>query len=206
MSKSYVYYHDLIYHSLGNPGNYLRGINQKRLFARKRKRLLKRAIARLSPYSKIERPTAAFTIEIEFDHFIDSLRSSIEKLMQLINLIADLKLSPTNRHRKNKFDKLVTLDEVIKSLQSSSDTILNRLGAYLLKEKQRNWYTTLHQLRIEIYHNSFEKFIIRDDRLFVSLLNRKKTDLLNYCDDEVANVERFLSHSLSSLYRFKHIQ
>lgn len=216
MSKSYTYYHDLILPSiLGKHGDiYLRGINQKRLFARKRRAYLRRAIVIYIQRRMVTtgvpvihpREISSLPIEIEFDHFIVSLRSSIEHSMQLINSIAHLGLLPTNRHRNNTADRVVSIDEVINALRSSNDKILIRLGNYLLKEKQADWYKTLHTLRIEMFHNKYDKFIIRDNRLFFGLPDNQQVDLLNYCSEEIDNVERILSYSLRSLCRFKHIQ
>lgn len=208
MSKNYTYYHDILLPViLGKPENiYLRSTNQKRLFARKRALYLNRAI---SKYSKIHvmyygntqvntRKTTLFSLEIEFDHLVLSLRSSIEHLMQLINFVADLGLYPTSNDRKIA----VNVNNVIEKLNTKTNKVLKKLGRYIKKEKSKNWYKTLHKLRIENYHNKFEKFINVDENIRLVLPDTKEIDLLIYCSTTIANVERLLSYGLKSLTEF----
>ena len=208
MTKSYTHYHDIILPViLNNPNSiYLRSINQKRLFSRKRLMLLKKAIAKYNQKQTIStkkgsfqmRKTTSFSMEIEFDHFVVSLRSYIEHLMQLINSIADLGLNPISYKRDDRVD----IDNVITLSKKSNNTIINRLGNYLVKEKKKDWYKTLHKLRIEIYHNKFEKFLTLGEQVSLELPDNTEVDLITYCNSAMYNVERILSYSAKSLVEF----
>ena len=209
MGKTYTYFHDeLLQVILGQPGEiYLRSVNQKRLFAKKRRAYLKRAIAKYSQKEKISvqgdytltvRRAMSFAMEIEFDHCVVSLRSCIEHLLQLINDVASLGLVPTSYNRSNKVD----IDNVIQALKGPNNAVLNRLGSYLNKEKQKDWYKVLHRLRIEMYHEKFERFIVEDEQVKIELANGQKVNLITYCDAAITNLERILTYSAQSLARF----
>ena len=144
------------------------------------------------------RKTTSFSMEIEFDHFVVSLRSCIEHLMQLINSIADLGLNPISYKRDDRVD----IDNVITLSKKSNNTIINRLGNYLVKEKKKDWYKTLHKLRIEIYHNKFEKFLTLGEQVSLELPDNTEVDLIIYCNSAMNNVERILSYSAKSLVEF----
>jgi hypothetical protein len=209
MNNHYTQYHDILLNGLGDVFDewavYLRGVNQKRLFARKRKSCLKKVIFKAAPSSQYLRETSNLAIEIEFDHFIESLRSSIEKLMQLTNNVCNLHLSPTIYLRENKKDNVVNIDEVILLLQKSNDSNLKKLGYYLSCEKKMDWYKTLHKLRIEMYHHIYGKFKVLNNQLLVTLPNNKIVNLISFCENEFNSTELFLSHSLRLLCRFKHL-
>lgn len=211
MSQPYTHYHDILLPSiLGRHGEiYLRSTNQKRLFAKKRSANLKKAVHR---YNQIQttriggilvrqRKTTSFSMEIEFDHFVMSLRSSIEHLMQLINFIVGLGLSPTSNNRASRVDA----ENVITSLKSNGNPLLKRLGNYLQKEKRKDWYKMLHKLRIEMYHNKFDKFATEGREIKFKLPNNTVVDLLTYCSTATRNVERVISYSLKSLTEFKNL-
>ncbi len=206
VNSHYTHYHDELISKLGNlfgePVNYLSGINQKRIFARKRKTYLKKAISKVTPRSHFV-SISNLSVLIELDHLVECLKSSIEKLMQLINIMGNFGLSPTVYRRKSKLDKLVSVYNIIPLLTSSSDTALKKLGKYLNKEVDSDWYVSLNRLRIEMYHQDYKKLFFVGDRLFITLPKNQKVDLLIYCDDEVKNVERLLSNSLRLLCRFQ---
>ena len=208
MSQSYTHYHDIMLPViLGESGViYLRSTNQKRLFAKKRAMYLKRAISKYNQIQTIlvgntlieTRKTTSFSMEIEFDHFVLSLRSCVEHLMQLINFVANLHLSPTSYDRVSRVDA----DNVISRLKNTHNTVLCRLAAYLDKEKGKDWYKTLHKLRIEIYHNKFDKFSAQGQQIKLELPNHIKMDLTTYCNLVSVNVERILTFSSKSLVEF----
>jgi hypothetical protein len=209
LGKTYTYFHDeLLPVILGQPSEiYLRSVNQKRLFAKKRRVDLKKAIAKYSQKEEVSiegdytlrvRRATSFAIEIEFDHCIVSLRSCIEHLLQLINHVASLGLVPTSYNRSDRVD----IDNVIHCLKSRNDAVLNRLGDYLDKEKQEDWYKTLHRLRIEMYHNKFERFIAHGEEIKIELPNGQKVNLVTYCNTVINNLERILTYSMRSLTAF----
>ena len=175
------------------------------MFARKRRTYVKRAIVKYSQKVTVPQPVKAgyivslrkgtsFAIEIEFDHCIVSLRSCIEHLLQLINHVANLGLVPTS-YRNDR----VNIDNVIRGLKSHNNSVLKRLGNYLEKEKQSDWYKMLHKLRIEIYHNKFKRFIAHGKQIKIELPNGQEVDLVAYCDTSIDNLERILTYSIRSL-------
>ncbi len=208
MTKSYTHYPDKILPViLGQPETiYLRSLNQKRLFAKKRAMYLKRAIVKYNQKQTVwvvnlpltTRKATSFSMEIEFDHFVVSLRSCIEHLMQLINFIANLGLCPTSYDRHYT----VNTDNVISHLKSTQNVILNRLARYFEKEKGKDWYKMLHRLRIEIYHNKFDYFITTGQQIKLELPNHTEVDLMAYCNEAIANVERVLTFSSKSLAEY----
>ena len=209
MSNNYTHYHDILLPKILQEPEviYLRSINQKRLFARQRMRLIRKAVSKycekqIVPVGNLQvksRKTTSFSIEIEFDHFIVSLRSSIEHLMQLINFISDLDLSPSSYNHNHRVD----LDNVINHLKNADNTILCKLATYLEREKSEDWYKMLHKLRIELYHDKFEKFMVNGDSISLKLPGETETDLLTYSITTTANVERVLSYGLNSLIKFQ---
>lgn len=209
MGKTYTYFHDeLLQVLLGQPGEiYLRSVNQKRLFAKKRRAYLKRAIAKYSQkeevsvegdYTVTVRRATSFAMEIEFDHCIVSLRSCIEHLLQLINHVASLGLVPTSYNRSDRVD----IDNVIHRSKSCNSAVLNRLGNYLDKEKQEAWYKMLHRLRIEMYHKKFERFSTHGEQITLKLPNGQEVNLITYCNTAINNLERILTYSMQSLVTF----
>ncbi len=202
MGRIYTYYHDILLPVIWNRPSfiYLRSINQKRLFARKRTTYLKRAVGKYVQDDDTSRTRriASFNTEIEFDHCIISLRSCLEHLMQLINSVAGLQLVANSNNRTDRVD----IDNIIHGLKNNNDAILNRLGNYLDKEKQKDWYKTLHKLRIEIYHNKFERFIKDGKQIKIELPNGQKIELITYCNIAINDLERILTYSMKSLITF----
>lgn len=209
MSKRYTYFHDILLPVILHQPSviYLRSINQKRLFARKRMAHAKRAIAKYNQkehvtvegdYTLTVRQAASFDIEIEFDHFVVSSRSCIEHLMQLINCVAALNLIPTSHNRTDRVD----IDNIIHGLKNHNSAIFIRLGYYLDREKQKDWYKKLHKLRIEMYHNKFERFINHGEQVKIDFPNGNEVDLITYCNTVINNLERILAYSMQSLTTF----
>ena len=206
MGKTYVYYHDIIIRAIvgGHCRIYLRSVNQKRLFAMTRARYVRNALKKYSEtvtdkYGTTMRGTTSFPVEIQLDHFIVSSRSCIEHLLQLINCYAKLGLAPTSHIRSDKVD----IDNVISRLLSSNDVILNKLGEYINKEKKEGWYRTLHELRIEMFHNKFERFNNFGEQIKIRLPNGQEVDIPIYCNVVVGNLHRVLAYSMRSLVKFK---
>lgn len=212
MGKTYTYFHDILLPLVLHQPSviYLRSINQKRLFARKRMRHVKRAIAKYNQKEKVSvkgsytltiRKATSFDIEIEFDHFIVCSRSCIEHLMQLINHLAGLNLAPTSYNRIDRVD----IDNIVRSLKSRNDAVLRKLGNYLDEEKQRDWYKTLHKLRIEMYHNKFERFINQGEQIKIEFPDGQEVNLITYCSTVSNNLERILAYSMRSLITFRNL-
>ena len=99
---------------------YLRSTAQKHLFAEERLKALNRKIAgyrkkcEVNQYGGITWPATLY-IEMDFDHCVLSLRSSLEHLAQLINTIVSLNLVA----KRTKGEAHVTLGRVIKKIKEN---------------------------------------------------------------------------------------
>ena len=60
----------------------------------------------------------------------------------------------------------------------------------------------LHKLRIEMYHNKFERFIDHGEQIKIELPDGQEVNLMTYCSTAISNLERILSHSMRSLTKF----
>jgi hypothetical protein len=204
VSGTYTQFHDMLLPKVMGTLNeiYLRSINQKRLFAKKRLIFIKRAAKKYNTKEKIRinntrftlviRKAKSFDIEIEFDHFIVSSRSCMEHLIQLVNQLYELNLEPSSNNRNDKVD----IDNTIRCLQDKNSIISKKLGSYLKNEKQKDWYKTLHKLRIEMFHNKFERFITKGEKIEFEFPNGKTVGIIDYCESTISNLERVLSRSM----------
>ncbi len=202
---------------------YLRSSCQKHLFAETRLRSLRskvayhkrgRTVVHREGYYEINYPQNTLSIEMDFDHCILSLRSSLEHLAQLVNAIIPLSLPP-----KGKASESVNLRRVIDAIASNqqlkSIPYLNELSCNLKRVTESNWYKELHDLRIESFHVKSGrlprtelttlkrdlidlKFLLPDGTVS-SLKTEKDRDILNYCRSRVKDIEKTLNTSFHLL-------
>jgi len=132
---------------------YLRSACQKQLFAEKRAEAIKKDIIDYQSDQKVRDSIGTLQIEMDFDHCIISLRSSIEHLAQLINAIVGMGLSPTRKQGSNTVDLYKVRDALLKS----TDANLSGLGGLLKDLTDQDWHNDLNDLRITLFHHKFER-------------------------------------------------
>lgn len=133
---------------------YLRSTAQKHTFAEKRAEELHNDIIEFRTNRSTRETIGTLQIEMDFEHGVSSLRSSIEHLAQLINEVAKLGLAQTRKQGINVVDIYKVKDILLKSLDSN----LHRLGELLMNMTGSDWYTDLNDLRIELFHHEFPRF------------------------------------------------
>jgi len=199
---------------------YLRSTAQKHLFAEKRLKSLNRKIAgyrqkcEVNQYGGITWPVTLY-IEMDFDHCVLSLRSSLEHLAQLINAIVPLNLAP----KRTKGKTHVTLDKVIEEIngndQLRSNEYLSSLSSFLKSEMEENWYKDFQELRNTMAHVKFDRFprttLKTPERQLLnlkfllpsgtakSLVTEEERDITSYCKDVIKKVESVLKESFDLL-------
>jgi hypothetical protein len=202
---------------------YLRSSCQKHLFAETRVRSLRRKVAyhkrgrkvvHREGHYEVNYPQNVLSIEMDFDHCILSLRSSLEHLAQLVNAIVPLNLPP-----KGKASESVNLRRVIDTIaenhQWENIPYLNELSSKLKRVLGSNWYKELHDLRIESFHvksgrlpktalmtqsrDLIKLTFLLPDGTVNSLKTEKDRDILNYCRNRVKDVEKTLNTSFHLL-------
>ena len=206
--------------------HYLTSIRLKHKFARKRLIVLKRKKTYYMKrrveeyYNRAIRTTWPdyYSILMEFDHCVISLRSSLEHLLQLINLVIPLGLAP---QRKSK-EQVVGIATVITAMSANrhikQNNILGQLRENMKELQNQSWYDHLHKLRIEQYHDKFtlpslvEHRSKEDSRLYditwnIPGLSNDKTgtthiDIVNYCESTISNVEEVLITNLELLNKY----
>lgn len=202
---------------------YLRSSCQKLLFAETRLSSLRgkvayhkrgRKVVYREGYYEVNYPQNVLSIEMDFDHCILSLRSSLEHLAQLVNATIPLNLPP-----KGKASESVNLRRVIDAIENSqhlkSVPHLNELSLNLKRLTESDWYKELHDLRIEAFHVKSGrlpktelttlsralidlKFLLPDGTVN-SLKTEKDRDILYYCKNRVKDLERTLNTSFHLL-------
>jgi len=202
---------------------YLSSSCQKLLFAETRLRSLRgkvayhkrgRKVVHREGYYEINYPQNALSIEMDFDHCILSLRSSLEHLAQLVNAIVPLNLPP-----KGKASESVNLRRVVDTIaekhQWENIPYLNELSSKLKGVMGSNWYKELHVLRIESFHvksgrlpktalmtqsrELIELTFLLPDGTVNSLKAGEDRDILNYCRNRVKDIEKTLNTSFHLL-------
>jgi len=201
---------------------YQRSACLKHLFAEKRLKSLAEHIEEYTQKWKSNEVLDRLYIEMDFDHCILSLRSSLEHLAQLINAIIPLNLSP----KVTKGQTHVTMQNVIEAIVSNNllrnDKCLSELSLYLKTETDKDWYNELHALRIESFHQKSGRIprssiVTRNhdtiDLTFLlpngtcsSLKTRTDRDIRNYCKNRVEDVEKVLNTSFNLLSRYLSIR
>jgi hypothetical protein len=154
-------------------------------------------------------------IEIDFDHCISCLRSSLEHLAQLMNVVIPLNLPP----RITKGEKHVTLRNVIEEIRNnptlSRNEALSALSSYLNSETSKDWLIELQDLRITMYHDKSERLVhistrninrtpidlrfLLPDGVAPSLKNELERDIIVYSRKAIKKVESILTVSFKKL-------
>lgn len=199
-------------------GIYLRSTCQKHLFAESRLESLAKYIEEYTQKWKSNEVLDRLYIEMDFDHCILSLRSSLGHLAQLINAIIPLNLSP----KVIKGETHVTLKNVIEKIEQNdllkNNKCLTNLSSYLNSEMEKNWYRDLHNLRITMFHDKFDHLTRATsqtlDRQLLnlkfrlpsgtakSLVTEEERDIISYCKDVIKKVESVLKESFDLLSKY----
>lgn len=183
---------------------YLRSACQKLLFAQTRQKSLCKNIQNFKANKTTRETIGTLNIEMDFDHCINSLRSSIEHLAQLINSITCLGLSPNRKLGKDE----VTIYKVKEKLLGSVSLELQELGKLLEKVIAEDWYKELHDLRITLYHEKYERlpraYTVEMQRAFPntefllpsntapSITESASRYIDRYCEIQIENIENLL--------------
>jgi bacterioferritin (cytochrome b1) len=196
---------------------YLRSTCQKHLFAEERLKSLTKEIERFIQTVRDKQELSSFNIEMDFDHCVLSLRSSLEHLAQLINAIIPLNLSP----KFTRDETLVTLsnvtDEIKNNDLSKNNKCLCNLSSYLKLEMEKDWYKELHDLRITMFHDKFDrlprtslpipryapdlKFLLPSGTA-KSLVTKEEREITSYCGSVIRKVEGVLKYSFDVLSKY----
>jgi hypothetical protein len=134
--------------------NYLRSASGKLLFAQARLESMRKHIEDFKAHQEIRDTVGTLNVEMDFDHCISSLRSSIEHLLQLINSVANLGLSPL----REKGENIVSIKNVAEKLSESDSSELKEVALVLDGTINESWYKDLHGLRIIMFHDSVQRF------------------------------------------------
>jgi hypothetical protein len=134
--------------------NYLRSASAKLLFAQNRLNSLQKNIDDYKNDQEIRATIGTLNIEMDFDHCISSLRSSIEHLLQLLNIVADLKLFSLRTSGEN----IVTIGKVAGRLSEKDSSELKEIAEIINKVINSSWYKDLHELRIILFHDKVGRF------------------------------------------------
>lgn len=200
---------------------YLDSICQKHLFAKKRLISLKRKITNYKKRIEYRKYITSFpdttSIEMDLDHCISSLRSSLEHLAQLINSVAHLGLKPTGYDKDS-----VSLRNVINAIDCNTkhknNQNLSKLSSFLRNEMNKDWYKDLHKLRIEMYHhkaqdilehpylrtnntNVDELFLIPQE-IIISAKSKKDREICCFCQNRINDIEKVLYNSFCLINKY----
>ena len=213
----------LVYQTVGvgeiGYNEYLDSASQKYLFAEKRLITLKEKEKRNQRKIGYWGSTpgsfpSPLSVEMDLDHCIISLRSSLEHLAQLINSVVKLGLQPTGRG-----EGTVELQRVVNKIGGSSkftdNPYLSELSYFLRNEMDKDWYKELHKLRIEMYHHKSrdilnhrtdtnrldELFLIPQD-VFTSVKTKKDREICCYCQNRLNDIENVLYNSFYLLSKY----
>jgi len=207
---------DLVYQVISATGSYeyLDSTCQKHLFAERRLITLKRKITnykrRIGFRNSITSFPDTLSIEMDFDHCISSLRSSLEHLAQLINSVVQLDLKSTGYGKDT-----VSLQNVINTIDDKLDfknnQNLSELSRFLENEINKDWYKDLHKLRIEMYHhksrdilnhasprtdpNKMEELFLIPQEVVISAKTKKDREICYFCQNRINDIENVLYNS-----------
>ena len=193
---------------------YLRSAAQKHDFAEIRAEALHNDITEFKTNTSIRETIGTLHIEMNFEHGVSSLRSSIEHLAQLINEVAKLGLAQTKKQGSNVVDIYKVRDILLKS----PDGNLRKLGELLTSMTGSGWYTDLSDLRIELFHHQFKRlprayaldmsrgssnveFLLPSDTA-PSISDSKERPIDVYLNRQVENVRAVLEQSFKLLIEY----
>ena len=197
---------------------YLRSTCQKHLFAENRLRSLTKEVEGYIQTVKDNQVPGPLNIEMDFDHCVLSLRSSLEHLAQLINAIIPLNLSP----KATKGETHVTLKNVIEEIRENdplkNNECLSNLSSYLNSEMEKDWYRDLRDLRITMFHDKFDRLTRISTRTLErqlldlkfllpsgtakSLETEEERNITSYCESVIRKVESVLKESFDLLSKY----
>ncbi len=211
---------DLVYQvfSATDTYDYLDSTCQKHLFAERRLITLKRKITEYKKRIEYRNGITSFpsplSIEMDLDHCISSLRSSLEHLAQLINSVVQLGLQSTGYGIDT-----VSLQNIVNAIDDNSkfknNPYLSKLSSFLRNEMGQDWYKELHKLRIEMYHHKSqdilnhrtdtnkldELFLIPQD-VFTGVKTKKDREICFYCQNRLNDIENVLYNSFCLLSKY----
>jgi hypothetical protein len=211
---------NLVYQVIRATGSYdyLDSTCQKHLFAERRLITLRRKITSYKRRIEFRNGTTSFpsplSVEMDLDHCISSLRSSLEHLAQIINSVAPLSLQPTGLGKDT-----VSLQNVVNAINNNSkfknNQYLSKLSDFLRNEMNKDWYKELHKFRIEMYHHKSpdilnprtepnqmdELFLIPQD-VAISAKTKKDREICSFCQNRVNDIEDVLYNSFCLISKY----
>lgn len=203
---------DIVYPVLEATGTYayLDSACSKLIYAEKRLITLKTKVTRYKRKIDYKNGDASLadttTIEMDLDHCLISLRSSLEHLAQLINSVIPLNLAT----RRTSGQMYVTLERVIEKIISNpkykKDSPLYKLYSFLEKVIQSDWYQDLNSLRIETYHHKnqdiliplaasyykLDELFLLPQEVFINPKNNKEREIIYYVQNRIKDIEDVL--------------
>jgi len=214
---------DLVYQVIRATGtyDYLDSACQKHLFTERRLITLKRKITNYKSKIEYRNGTTIFpdttSIEMDLDHCISSLRSSLEHLAQLINSVVKLGLQPTGYGKDT-----VSLQNVINAIDGSpkfkNNPNLSKLSSFLRNEMGKDWYKELHKLRIEMYHhksrdilnhasprtdpNKMDELFLIPQEVVISAKTKKDREICCFCQNRINDIENVLYNSFYLISKY----
>ena len=203
--------------------DYLRSASLKYRYAKRRLVSLRTKITRYKGRVEVRYAIIGFpdpsTIEMDLDHCIACLRSSIEHLAQLINSVANLGLKPVG-YGKDIVSPYNVVNAINASPKLGKDPNLSKLSSFLQDEMQRGWYKELNTFRIEMYHYKSKGILDHAfaspsldpdwmDKLFVvpadvavSAKTRWDREVCSFCQNRTDDIENVLHSSFSLLSKY----
>ena len=200
---------------------YLDSTCQKHLFAERRLSTLKRKITNYKRRIEYRNGITSFpdtlSVEMDLDHCISSLRSSLEHLAQLINSVVRLGLQSTGYGKDT-----VSLQNVINAIDGSpkfkNNPNLSKLSSFLRNEMGKDWYKELHKLRIEMYHhksrdilnhasprtdpNKMDELFLIPQEVAISAKTKRDREICCFCQNRIKDIENVLYNSFYLISKY----
>lgn len=206
--------------------DYLNSASLKYRYAERRLNSLRRKITNYKKRVKVRAGGSVIMfpdtlpIEMDLDHCIASLRSSMEHLAQLINSVVKLGLKPM----RNGKGILVSPQNVVNAMNGNpelrKDQHLSKLSSFLGSEIHKGWHKELNRFRIEMYHHKSieiladasaspslvpnwmnELFVIPPD-FATSAKTSRDREICNFCQNKVNDIENVLYSSFRLLSKY----
>lgn len=192
---------------------YLRNVRQKIYFALERYESLKKNIVDYKWNYEHKKVLNSTYIEMDFDHIIYCLRSSLSYLALLICSVIPL----SSYDRLTNKSRMLTLGDVVLQLKShKQESCVYKLWMYLSENINAEWYKELNEFRIDIFYDRFKNFprvttyafehqlldmdcLLSDDAGDSSIYTDKK-NILTYSRWLITEVEDIVINSLELLH------
>lgn len=134
---------------------YLRNVRQKIYFSLERYESLKKNIVDYKWKYDHKKLLNSTCIEMDFDHIIYCLRSSLSYLALLIFAIIPL----SSYDRLTNKNRMLMLGDVVVQLKShKQESCLYNLWMYLSENISTEWYRELNEFRIDIFYDRFKNY------------------------------------------------